>query len=144
MTSINPTSTKHVNQESSLLNLPSEVRLLIYPYAVQHIVDDIRGKSLQDGRSAPEPQRPAIQGALALLHTSSLLRSESSAALSSLISLEKFQVRRALGRKQLLNMANASVSSPESSDVAGRRDLMRDVRYIIERVDGAVQESKAR
>ena len=72
-----------------------------------------------------------MRGALALLHTSSLLRSESSDVFNSLLKLERFQVRRNLGWKDLADMANAGVGGEEWRSVVERGDLMRDVKRVV-------------
>jgi len=137
-----PTTTPPVRvaQHSPLLALPSEIRLLIYPLALQNTVDDIKEtSSLRSSSSSSAPKRPAIQGAIALLHTSSLLRTESSEAFNSLVQLERFQVRRSLGWADLADMAKAGVGDAKWKEVVGRVDLMRDVKRIVEWVYGNVQ-----
>ena len=79
-----------------------------------------------------------MRGALALMHTSTLLRSESSAAFESLLQLEEFQVQKKLGWKDLLGRANARVGS------ALEGDLMGSVKGIVERVCESVREGDGR
>jgi hypothetical protein len=138
------TKSSRVAQNSPLSTLPAEVRLVIYEFALQHTVNEIKETSApRFSSSSSEPQRSAIKGALALLHTSNLLRSESSKAFNSLVQLERFQFRRNLGWKDLANMANARVGSSEGKEIAGRNDLMRDVRGLIERVCESVKEAES-
>lgn len=137
------TKSSRIAQNSPLLALPAEIRLSIYAFALEHTVDEIKETSsprFSSSSSSSEPKRPTIQGALALLHTSSLLRSESSDAFNSLVQLERFHVRRNLGWKDLANMANARVGSSDSKEIDERRDLMRGVRWLIERVCESVKE----
>lgn len=81
---------------------------------------------------------------LRLLHTSTLLRSESNDAFNTFVQLERFQARRNLGWKDLAAMANARVGSSEWKEIAGRKDLMCDVRGLIERVCESVEEAESK
>jgi hypothetical protein len=128
---------ERIVQHSPLLTLSPEIRLLIYSLALQHTVDEIRAQNTT-------PAIPRLRGALALLHTSSLLRAESSKAFNFLVQLESFQVRRRPGWKDLADMANARVGSSEWKEIVGRKDLMRDVRGLIVWVFESVQGPEER
>lgn len=138
-TTTTTTEPSRIAQHSPLLNLPPEIRLLIYRFVLQHTVDELLAtSSLRISISPSQPSRPAIQSALALLHTSSLLRSESSAALRSLANLERFKVRRSLGWVDSADVVNAEIGGKEWGETVGRGDVMRDVRGFVERVCGSV------
>lgn len=71
-----------IEQQSPLLRLPSEIRLMIYAFALENTIDAVRAVSfLKDMSTTP---CPPIHGALALLHTNSLIRSKSSDAMEFL------------------------------------------------------------
>jgi hypothetical protein len=133
---VTETETERFDQQSAFLKLPSEIRPLIYPFALQNLAEEIRAAPLH-AILDPGPQRPAMVGVLALFHTSSLLRSECSDTLRSLVQLERFQVRRAPKWDELAEMANAEAGN--QGDIDGRMDAMRDVKYIVERVYWSVQ-----
>jgi hypothetical protein len=135
------TKSSRIAQDSPLLSLPPEIRLSIYTFAFQDTVNEIRQTPSHAGSSLKSP-RPAMQGSLALLHTSSLLRTESSDALNSLLRLENFQVRRMLAWEELIMMAKAGVDDDsEWREIDGMVGPMRDVHMFINWVHGHVQGS---
>jgi hypothetical protein len=131
---------ERIEQHSQLLDLPPEIRLSIYAFALHHAVDEIRETGLHSPRSFP-PQRPAMRGAIALLHTSSLLRSESRQTLSFLVELERFQVQRSYGWVEFVGLVDWGNRKGWMSEIVGKRDFVGDVRWMVERFCQALREA---
>jgi hypothetical protein len=131
------TDSERVNQQSPLLNLPAEIRLLIYAFALQHMVEDMKATTRQavvfSVNTNTKPKRAAMKGALALLHTSSLLRSESSDTLRPLARLERFHCRPHLSWNELGSVIDKTIYISDWSDVLDRLPLMRNTQSTIER-----------
>ena len=53
------TKSSRIAQNSPLLTLPPEIRLMIYPYALTHTVDEAKAQNFT-------PAYPVLRGALAL------------------------------------------------------------------------------
>jgi hypothetical protein len=80
MANATTTNAEDLQQQSPFLNLPPELRIKIYLYALQNTVTSISSTSFQH-ISPDKHHSPLIHGSLALLYTSSLIRSESSDAM---------------------------------------------------------------
>ena len=104
---------------------------MIYPYALTHTVDEARTQKFT-------PAYPVLQGALALLHTSSLLRIESSGALRSLAQLERFKIRRDPQWADLSPRFKAVIGEREWNEALEIGERMRFVRAFVEGVYGNV------
>ncbi|KAM0711933.1 hypothetical protein Q7P35_001303 [Cladosporium inversicolor] len=64
----NTIDSERIKQHSPFLNLPSELRLMIYAFALQNTVDEIKARAI----SPIDLKHPLLRGALALLSTLSL------------------------------------------------------------------------
>jgi len=127
------TDSERINQQSPLLYLPPEIRLLIYPFTLQHKIEEMKAKI--DRAVATKRQKPrAFRGALALLHTSSLLRSESSHALRYLARQERYHFRWPLTWDELGSVINKTIKDSDWNDVLDRLPFMGTTRLTIERV----------
>ena len=103
---------ERIIQQSPLLNLPPEIRLLIYPFTLQHKIEEMKAKI--DRSVATKRQKPrAFRGALALLHTSRLLRSESSHALRYLARQERSHFRWPLIWDELGSVINKTIKDSD-------------------------------
>lgn len=125
------TTNSRITQHSPLLTLPPEIRLMIYPYALTHTVDEAKAQNFT-------PAYPVLRGALALLHTSSLLRTESSDALRSLAQLERFKIRRDPQWADLSPRFKAAIDERKWSEALEMGERTRFVRGFVEGVCGNV------
>lgn len=132
---VNTVDSERIKQHSPFPNSPPEIRLMIYPYALEHTVNEAKAQKFT-------PAYPVLRGALALLHTSSLLRTESSDALRSLARLERFKIRRDPQWADLSPRFKAAIGEREWNELVDRGERMRCVREFLEWVYGNVQAAE--
>lgn len=123
-------------QNSPFLLLPADIRLIIYSFALQETVASISATSFR--HILPEHQtHPPTHGALSLLYTSSIIRSESSDAmrLPAKAYCDQFVARRDAHRGERMRVfvdyGLITDDEDEWNDTRGRMGMMLSAEYLI-------------
>lgn len=122
------TNPEDPQQQSPFMKLPPELRLAIYTFALQNIVNEIKAIPLHTftipGHS---PNHPPMLGALALLHTSRNIRRESSECMRRLAHAHYKQFRahnKAVFDKFLDTGATGDEAHDEVDAAMGRLEII--------------------